>query len=170
MSGPNFELVTELQTLTRRDFPLADPTLLQPLSANPLIDGEWLELTDKYTLDRVPDITGHTAVGGTKEGANLLVFPVHTERGRYDTQAIGKSNILMLGMYEAETKVVDLTGLNVGDFLTVANLGAGAGAYQNKRGLAKQVAASGVVIVGIVSRLVANSGKARFVHFANYLA
>lgn len=167
MSGPNFELITELQTLTRRDFPVADPTILQPLGAAPLLDGEWLELDGNYKLARKPEITGHTAVGGTKEGANLLVFPVHTERGRYDTQAIGKVNVLYFGMYEAETKVADLTSLNVGDALTVADLGAGAGAYQDKRGLAKK-AGSSVVVVGYVSRL-PGGGKVRFVHYANIL-
>src|SRR5512136_1874683 len=96
---PNFELVTELQTLTRRDFPLADPTLLQPIGVNPLVDGEFLELDVNYKLARVGNIA---QVGATKESATRLVFPVHTERGRYDTQAIGKTNVLYLGSYEAE--------------------------------------------------------------------
>lgn len=156
MPGPNFELVTELQTLTRRDFPLADSGILQPLSANPLLDGEWLELNGSYLLQR----------GAVAEGGSPLVFPVHTERGRYDTQAIGRTNVLYFGQYEAETKVVDLTGLSVGDALTVQTLGATAGAFETKRGLAKSTATAGKVVVGYVSRL-PGGGKVRFVHFAN---
>lgn len=87
MASPNFELITELQTLTRRDFPVADPGLLQPLNANPLVDGEWLELNGNYQLVR-----------GADAGGSMLVFPLHTERGRYDTQAIGKANVLFLGI------------------------------------------------------------------------
>ena len=81
MAAPLFELVTELQTLTRRDFPLANPALLQPLNANPVVEGEFLELDANYKLAR-----------GSGEGISPLAFPVHTERGRYDTQAIGKAN------------------------------------------------------------------------------
>lgn len=162
---PNFELVTELQTLTRRDFPIADVTLLQPVGANPLLDGEFLELDPNYKLARAPEITGHEQVGGTKEGANMAVFPVHTERGRYDTQAIGKVNILMLGMYEAETRVADVSSLVVGDQLTVQTITVDGVA--GKRGLKKIVAASGVVVVGIVSKVL--TGKVRFVHFVNVL-
>lgn len=160
MSGPNFQLITELQTLTRRDFPLADSTLLQPLNSNPLLDGEFLEMNGSYQLQRAA-----SGVGGTHEGSNALVFPVHTERGRYDTQAVGKTNILMLGMYEAETQVASLTGLSVGDPLTVQDV-----TYQSltKRGLAKKVGAggTGVVVIGYVSRL-PGGGKVRFVHFGN---
>jgi hypothetical protein len=162
---PNFELVTELQTLTRRDFPLADSTILAPIGANPLLDGEWLELDANYKLARKAAIAGHDVVGGTAEGGNMMVFPVHTERGRYDTQAIGKANILMLGMYEAETRVADVTGLVVGDALTVQDVTVDSVA--NKRGLKKIVAGSAVVVVGYVSKVL--TGKVRFVHFGNRL-
>lgn len=155
MSGPNFELITELQTLTRRDFPLADPTFLAGVGSNPLIDGEWLELDANYKLIR----------GVPAEGTSLLVFPVHTERGRYDTQAIGKTNVLYLGQYEAESTVV--TGpFTLGDALTV---NAGAGALLNKRVLKTQTAANGVAIVGYVSKVI-SATKVRFVHFGNVLA
>jgi hypothetical protein len=154
----NFELVTELQTLHRRDFPLADPTILNPLNSNPLLDGEWLEMNSSYALAR-----GAAGVGGTNEGDNAAVFPIHTERGRYDTQAIGRTNVLMLGMYEADTLVITSAGLVVGDALTVQNVTYLGG---TKRGLAKKVAAaSGVVVVGFVTKIVGS--KVRFVHLAN---
>lgn len=159
MAGPNFTLISELQTLTRRDFPLADASLLQPYASNPLVDGEFLELDNTYKIARAS-----AGVGGTLEGDNALQFPLFTERGRYDTQAIGKATVLMLGMYEAETAVATLPGLQVGDALTVQTV-----SFQslNRRGLAKKVAAggTGIVVVGYVSRIL--TGKVRFVHFAN---
>lgn len=166
MSAPNFVLITELQTLTRRDFPLVVPSILQPLNASPLVDGEWLELAStSYAVQRAT-----AGVGGTHEGTNALVWPITTERGRYDTQAIGKANLLFSGMYEAETAIVDATTGTpaVGDLLTVQDKTIGG---VSRRALAKIVAAgsTGVVVVGIVSRLTTtNPGTLiRFVHFAN---
>lgn len=166
MAAPNFELVTELQMLNRRDFPLADSSLLTPIGANPLLDGEFLELDANYKATRDAAIAGHTQVGALKEGANAMVFPVHTERGRYDTQAIGKVNLLLLGQYEAETKLANgISSLNVGDALTVQNVDLGGGLV--KRGLGIKTGAD-VVVVGYVSKVVGT--KVRFVHFGNVLA
>jgi hypothetical protein len=148
MAAPNFELVTELQTLTRRDFPVDNPTMLKPLDPTALVDGEWLELNDSYQLTR-----------GTGYG-KLCVYPIHTERGRYDTQALGKSNVLFLGQFEAETAVVDNTNLVIGSKLMVKTLTAGP--FTNKRGLALSDGKAGAVEVGYVTRL-PSSGKVRFV-------
>jgi hypothetical protein len=151
MSGPNFELITELQTLTRRDFPVAVPALLGPLGSNPLTDGEWMELDDNYQLIR-----------GSGAG-KLCVYPVHTERGRYDTQAIGKTNVLFLGQFEAETKVADLSNLHVGDKLMVGDVTYPVGSGLTKRGLLKSTGASGKVEVGYVTKLDLANAKVRFV-------
>jgi hypothetical protein len=156
--APYFELVTELQTLIRRDFPYTGvtpnaPGILDPNNANPLIDGEWLELdtgTNQYNLKR-----------GSGEGTSLLQFPVHTERGRYDVQAAQKVNVLFLGMYEADTLVVDTTGLAVGDLLSVQDVTVGA---LTRRGLKERAANTGTV-VGFVTKVVGS--KVRFVHYAN---
>jgi len=153
MSGPNFELITELQTLTRRDFYLTDPTLLNPFNANPVVDGEWLVIDTNYSLVR-----------GSGEGTDPNVFPVFTERGRYDTQAIGKASVLMLGMYEAHTKVVDTSGgLALGSPLTVQDV-----TYQSltRRGLKIEGVTAGRVRVGYVTKLL-DGGFVRFVHFGN---
>lgn len=156
MSAPNFVLISELQTLSRRDFPLVDTTILQPTGSNPLLDGEWLELTSAYALQRAT-----TGVGGTHEGTNPDEWVVHTERGRYDTQALGKVNILMLGMYEAETQIVNTAGLSIGSPLTVQDVTISA---LTKRGLALKVASSGgIVVQGYVTRL-PGGGKVRFWH------
>lgn len=159
MSGPNFELITELQTTTRRDFAVADSTVLPPLNSNAILDGEWLEIDSNYKLAR-----GAAGVGGTHEG-NAPAYVVHTEKGRYDTQSIGKTNVIMLGMYEAETKVADLTSLSVGSMLTVQDVNVLG--YATRRGLKLKTGAS-VLVVGYVSRL-PGSGKVRFVHFGYQL-
>lgn len=157
MAGPNFVLITELQTLTRRDFPVDDPALLQPLSTSPLalVDGEWLSLATGYKLSR--------AVAKGAYNTSPLVFPVHTERGRYDTQAIGKVNVLFLGMYEAETTLYDTSVTSLGQALVVGD--------PNSTGrniIANRTVAKGDIVVGYVSKAPAN-GKVRFVHFGNQL-
>jgi hypothetical protein len=162
MAAPNFELITELQTCTRRDFPLTDPTILNPVNANPIIDGEWLELASTYTLGR-----GSTSAGTAS--TNPLQFPVHTERGRYDTQAIGKVNVIMLGMYEAETAVHygATDTYSIGDPLCVSAVTIGG--IAGRRGLMKDSSTSGRVYFGFVSKVTGSGATARvrFVHFGN---
>ena len=158
MAAPNFELITELQTCTRRDFPLSTAALLNPLNANPVLDGEWLELdANLYTLKR-GSTTGTPAV-----------FPVHTERGRYDTQAIGKVNVIFLGMYEAETAIHNgasdsLSGYVAGDSLCVNDVTVGS---LTRRGLVKDSTTDGRVVVGYVTKLIGSgtTGRVRFIHF-----
>jgi hypothetical protein len=107
---PNFELISEVLPVQRRDFALAVTDLLNPLNANPLVDGEFLSLNASYQLVR---------------GSGILATPgwaVFAERGRYDTQAIGKTVVLFNGGYEAETRICDVTGLSVGDPLMVSDV------------------------------------------------
>lgn len=154
MTTPNFELITELQTLNRRDFSLADPSILKPLSALPLIEGEWLELDANYKLAR-----------GT--GTSPASFPVHTERGRYDTQSIGKTNVLFSGQYEAETSVIEgaigtfVVGYHVK--LAAVTAGANTGRVGLKICTAGQPV-TGDVVVGVVTKVNATTGKVRFLH------
>lgn len=152
MTAPNFALVSEIQSVIRRDFTLADTTLLQPLGSNPLIDGEWVEINSDYKVAR-----------GTGEATSALQFPVFTERGRSDTQALGKCNVLFLGQYEAETSVYDSTSLVLGSELTVQDVTISS---LTRRGLKLGGATSGRVVVGYVSKLL--TGKIRFIHFNNY--
>ena len=144
----NLKLVSEFQTIQRRPFELVDGTLLNPVASNPLIDGEFLEL----------DATTYRMLRGTANPALVPSFCFFAERGRYETQAIGKGPFLYMGPYEADTKVMDATGLAVGDALEVANVLIGG---VNKRALVK--ATTGYVI-GRVTRLPAyNSGWLRFI-------
>lgn len=155
MPAPNFELITELQVCIRRDFPLVAPNILNPLDAAPLVEGEWLEMDATYQLKR-----------GTGSGTNLAVFPVHTERGRYDTQAVQKANVIFAGQYEAETLIHgDLTGLNIGDPLMVDDVSIGG---ITRKGLIK--ATSGKAVVGAVTKITGTgaSAKLRFLHMANW--
>lgn len=148
MAAPNFNLISEVMTVQRRDFTMAVTALLNPNNANPLIDGEWLELNASYQLIR-----------GSGAGS-FMSHPVFAERGRYDTQAIGKVPVLFGGMYEAETRVADLTGLAVGDFLVVDDVTVDA---LTRKGLLEASGAGRHYVVGQVTRL-PGSGIVRFWH------
>jgi len=147
-TAPNFVLISELMSTQRRDFDLAVPDLLNPLNSNPLLDGEWMGLNASYQLVRG---TGEAVPG---------VWPVFMERGRYDTQAIGKTMVLFGGFYEAETAICDTTGLVIGDLLSVNDVTISA---LTKQGLKEAAGAGEHWIVGIVTRL-PGAGKVRFWH------
>lgn len=142
---PNLELFSEVMPIQRRDFALAATDLLNPLNANPLLDGEFLELNASYQLAR---------------GSGIQTAPawvVFAERGRYDTQAIGKTVVLFNGGYEAESRIANLAGLSVGSPLMVSDVTVDA---LTKKGLL--LATSGNRrIFGHVTRLPGN-GRVRF--------
>lgn len=141
----NFELVTEVQSLLRRDFPVADRTLVDPTNANPLMDGEFMNLNASYQLIR---------------GANQsLGFALFAEKGRFDVQAIGKVTVLMGGTYEADTRVFTSAGLVLGGKLEISN--AVTVDTLTKSGLKVYAAGESV---GYVTRLPANNGgRLRFI-------
>lgn len=142
-TAPFLTLVTEVLPVNRRDFYVANPALLNPNNANPLLDGEWLQLDTNYKLARGADGSGtHEAI--------VPSWQLFAERGRYDTQSIGKAPVLFLGGYEAECKVVSLTSAAVGAALVVQDvtfLG------QTRRGLAVLGAGTGEhLIFGYITR------------------
>ena len=142
----NFTLVSEFQTIQRRPFELGDASILKPNDANPLVDGEFLELDSSYKMIR-----------GSGAPATVPSFAVFAERGRYETQAIGKVPMLYMGAYEADTLIFDGTGLTMNAALEVSDVTIGS---VTKRGL--KLATTGF-IVGYVSRLAANKkNKLRF--------
>lgn len=96
MAVPYFELITGAEALERRDFSLLDSTILDPMAANPLIEGEWLEL----------DNATKKLKRGTGESSTPFIGQYWGERGRYDVRAINKCPILLWGNYEAYTKLV----------------------------------------------------------------
>lgn len=163
----NFEPVSDINPIHRRDFPLADPTLADPTNAVCLVDGEWMTLDTNGKLIRATDVTTEGAVTTT------LSFPLFAERGRYDVQANSqrKMPVLFMGQYEFETRI----------YSVAANInGAGNSAMnamlqplramtiilgsRKYTGLVGAALNDNVPIVGYVTRLPsANGGKLRFI-------
>lgn len=162
----NFEPVTDLLPVQRRDFPLADPTLANPLNSVALVDGEWMTLNTSYQLLRASDV----GTGG--DPATLLSFPLFAERGRYDTQGIAGTRmpVLFRGDYEFDTRVFDAAAsIGSGAAITlilqplkVATITIGTRKYTGLVGHGG--AADTAPIRGYVTRLPAsNGGKLRFI-------
>jgi hypothetical protein len=148
-TAPFLTLISEVMPVSRRDFYMFDPTLLNPNNANPVIDGEWLELDANYKLIR----------GSGNGTSNHGAFQLFAERGRYDTQAIGKTTVLFIGGYEAETTVTDTTSMAVGNQLVIADVTVGG---LTRRGLLKLPAGAGTYfVVARVTRL-PGGGKVRY--------
>jgi hypothetical protein len=149
----NFRLVSEFQTIHRRSFTLADPTILNPTNVRPLVEGEWLQLDGSYHMAR-----GGDNAGNLTDEAAVPSFCYFAEQGRYETQAIEKGPFLYMGGYEADTLMMDSTGLAIGDELAVFDLDIGG---VIRRGLGEQ---STGLIVGYVTRLpAANNNFLRFI-------
>mgnify|MGYP000908342582 CR=1 FL=1 len=149
--APHLTLISEALEILRRDFYLTDPTLLNPNNANPLLDGEWLELDSSYKMQR-------------QQAGNEQAVPawqIFAERGRYDTQAIQKTDFLFVKGYEAETDIADFTGMAVGNKLVVDNVTIGGLA---KRGLKKAAGNGQHMIFAYVTRMV-GSGATQKVRY-----
>jgi len=162
----NFEPVTDILPVQRRDFPLADPTLAQPLNAAALVDGEWLTLNSSYQLLRA------SVLASADDPALLISFPLFAERGRYDVQGIAgtKMPVLFRGDYEFDTRVFDAAAaVGSGAAITtplqplkVATITIGTRNYSGLVGHGG--AADTHPIRGYVTRLPAsNGGKLRFI-------
>lgn len=148
----DFELVSEFTPIGRRSFPVATvdgggTPITNPNSLNPLILGEFLELNGSYQMIR-----------GSASPALVPSYAVFGERGRTDVQSLSKAPTLYLGPYEAQTKVMDATGLAVGDALEVTDVTFGS---LTRRGLKKVTTG---YAIGRVTRLpAANNGYLRFI-------
>lgn len=165
----NFEPVSDILPVTRRDFALADKTLSDPLNAVCLIDGEWMTLNTSYQIVRAADVTtlGTAGAGGR---ATLKSFPLWAERGRYDVRAIAdvKMPILFMGNYEFDTRIFDATavvsgGLAITTILQPLKVATIAISGRNVVGLVGSQTSDTAPCVGYVTRLPANNGgKLRF--------
>lgn len=170
----NFTPVSDILPVQRRDFPLADPTLAQPLNAVCLVDGEWLTLNSSYQIIRATDITSVGAYQPSGASFPPRSFPLFAERGRYDVQALSsaKMPVLWRGDYEFDTRIFDASAVvHSGAAITapmqplkVATVSFGG---RNFTGLVGHGALSGGdtdPIVGYVTRLPANNGgQLRFI-------
>ena len=100
----NWEPVSDILAIDRRDIPLADKTLLDPYNAAYLIDGEWLKLQDAaYKLERAVDIAA------VDNPTTRPAYPLWAERGRTDVRAMsgGKVPVWWARAWEADTRVFD---------------------------------------------------------------
>lgn len=153
----NFEPFSDILATQRRDFPLADPTLADPLNAVALVDGEWMVINNDYKIERATDVGNDASV------ALQTPYVLFAERGRYDVRAMAdtKMPIIFMGPYEADTRIYDGTGLTTaGQPLMVKTITIGTRKYS---GLILH-AGGAQAIVGRVTRLPANNGgKLRFV-------
>jgi hypothetical protein len=162
----NFEPVSDILPVQRRDFPLADKTLADPTNVVALVDGEWM------TIDATNKLVRGAAIGTPGTAATVRTFPLFMERGRADVQALSgtKTMILWLGDYEFDTRIFDAaavvgSGAVIGTMmqpLKVATVTIGA---RNFVGLVGHGGAADThPVVGYVSRLPATNGsKLRFI-------
>jgi len=158
----NLEPVSDILSIQRRDFPLADPTLANPDNANALVDGEWMTLDNNSQLIRAAAI----AMAGT--AAALRSWVLFAQRGRYDVQAMAghKTDILWLGDYEADSTVFDAAaavGMGaavtaVGQGLKVASVTIGGTVFSGLVGHGGTAGGDTDPLVGYVTRLPANNG------------
>ena len=167
----NFEPVTDINPVHRRDFPLSDKTLADPSNAVALVDGEWMTLDNTAGINfgklvRAADVTT------PGDPATVVSFPLFAERGRYDIQALAdrKMPVLYRGEYEFDTRIFDATAIiGAGAAITtmlqpvkVATITLGS---RNYVGLVGAAYADNAAIVGYVTRLPSgNGGKLRFIN------
>lgn len=167
----NFEPLTDVLPLHRRDFPLVDPTLANPLNAVALVDGEWMIINTAYKILRAADITV-LGTGGAAGRATVRSFPLFAERGRSDVQAMSgrKMPVIWRGEYEFDTRIYNLTDVvasgaaitTVMQGLKVATITIGSRNYCGLVGHGGS--ADAAPIVGYTTRLPAqNQGKLRFI-------
>lgn len=142
----NFTLVTDLQPLLRRDFPLNDKELANPNGTNPLLDGEFMNLNSSYKLIRGADGT--------------MGFAVFAEKGRFDVQALGKTTVLFGQTYEADTRIFTSAGITLLGKLQISASVTGPDG-KTKSGLANY--SSGEVIGYVTRHPNDNGGKLRFI-------
>lgn len=159
----NFEPVSDILPVHRRDFTLADTTLLDPTNALAMVDGEWMTLNASYKLLRAADVT----TGGAA-ASNSLLFPYWMERGRYDAQTSRKGVVLYMGEWEADTRIFDAAAVVasgaaitvVGQPVKVATVTLGSRKYVGLVGHGGS--GDTAPLVGYVTRLAAsNGGKLR---------
>ena len=163
----NFEPISDILPVHRRDFPLVDPTLADPLNSVALVDGEWLKIDAAYKILRASVVT---IVG---DPALVKSFPLFMERGRYDVQAMAerKTMVLWRGEYEFDTRIFDAAvAIGAGAAITtimqplkVATITIGT---RNFSGLVGHGGAGDSnPVIGYTTRLpAANGGKLRFIN------
>lgn len=139
-----FELITDPLSVARRSHVLGGGLSIDPNAANPIIQGEFLE--------KVGGVSDDTATRGAGTPGTVPAWAVFTERGRTDTQALGKVSLLYGGFYEADTDVMAATGITLGETLEVSNVTVGG---LTRRGLVQFTSGR---VIGFCTRLPADNG------------
>lgn len=162
----NFEPVSDILPIWRKDLPLAEPSLADPTNAIALVDGEWLTIDTNYKWVRA------SAVATPGNAATVRSFICFSERGRSDRMGMAekKTTALFRGEYEGDTRVFDAS-VTVGagapitlplQPLKVATITAGGRNYTGLVGHGG--AADPSPVVGYVTRLPSsNGGKLRYI-------
>jgi hypothetical protein len=162
----NLEPVSDILPIWRKDLPLADPLLADPLNAVALVDGEWLTIDANYKWVRP------TAIVTVDNLATVRSFVCFSERGRSDRMGMAdkKTTALFRGEYEADTRVFNASAATaggavisfVGQGLKVATILIGSRNFSGLVGHGGYADQSPVV--GYVTRLPAsNGGKLRYI-------
>lgn len=168
----NFEPVSTVLQTQFRDFPLADPTLAQPLNAVALVDGEWMTMNSAYKLERAAAI-GTLGTAGAGGRATLVSFPLFAERGRYDVQAVAgtKMPVIFRGEWEFDTRIFDAaavvgTGAAITTVLQPLKVATILLGGRNYCGLVGHGGSADTApVIGYVTRLPAsNGGKLRLIN------
>lgn len=168
----NFSLVTEVQPLLRRDFPVSNTGLLNPnnetgSASSPkfLLDGEFVGLNSSYQAAREGAATatsGGSGAGNPSASGSVSEMPwwvFWMERGRTDMRAIDKLTVLFGGAYEADfgEDVLNTSSdtFAVGDKLFVNWLSNGSD-INRRRGLTKVRNSTDGLCHGYVTRVFAS--------------
>jgi hypothetical protein len=162
----NFEPISDVLPIQRKDLSLADKSLAEPSNAQALIDGEWMTVDGSYKWARA------AAIGTPGTAATVRSFPVFFEKGRSDRLGMAerKTTCLFRGEYEFDTRVYDASATvgsgapisSVMQPLKVATITVGS---RNFVGLVGHGGAADTnPVVGYVTRLPSsNGGKLRFI-------
>lgn len=155
----NFEPVSNVLHIQRRDFPLLLPALADPTSANPLVDGEWCSVDAAGKLIRAADIAQSA---GTAAAAPS--YPCWNEKGRYDNQAMGerKKTVIYLGPWEFDTLIFNPASLALNSLVAAAVVDIDGKKYSGLVANGTLASPGTGITVGLVTRLpAANGGKLR---------
>jgi hypothetical protein len=140
-----WKVVTPIQSQDRLVWPVADPDLLKPSNANPLVMGELLQRDSAGKLVRATDDTKFSW---------LLI----DSAGRADAQAISSVAVVGIDAMLMDTLVFDNAAAPaLGAILMQATVTNAAASLTNKSGF-KTHAAGGEQVMGHVIEIAANNG------------
>jgi hypothetical protein len=151
MAQINFKLLTPWQMQERQTYKVATRALLDPNNANPLEMGEFLQFDASFELVR--------------GDGSVPAFAMLDEKGRTDTQAIGRVTVLLLGHYMADTYVFNNAVPPVlGAALMVDTVTNAARSLTNKSGLNTHGGGAELTLGYVLRTAATNSGYLRFLH------